>query len=106
MITLNVKLQIEEQYLQDLLDIAEEGRINYWVDELTVITPITEDNGEVEIVDADGDIFTITKKGLIKAIETFINDNPELASETLELPDAGITDSIVQIAIFGEVVYG
>lgn len=104
MLEFNLKVQVEDEYLDDIIDIAREGGINYWAEEVIVVTPMVESNGEMFIMDIEGEGHEITRKELIKAIQIFINDNPTL--DPLNDPDAGIADSIVQIATFGEIIYG
>ena len=104
MIEFDIKIQVDDNYLDDIIDIAIEGGINYWAEEVIVFTPMSENNGKVFIMDIEGDGHEITREELIKAIQTFIDNNPEI--DTLEDPDAGVADAIVQIAVFGEVVYG
>lgn len=103
------KISISPQEIEDLLATAFEGGINYWCDAVEVDKEPTEDytfasqaltrGGTLKVyVNEEDEIRTLTLEKILQAI----------ADEQVDFDDydAGVADSVVQRAAFGEVIYG
>jgi hypothetical protein len=124
-ITLTTTIDIPDSVLEDVLTTAVEGGINYWAS--LVNTERREDLRvrEAAILDvADGEVgeyFLLTGERMALGVERLaaaigrdIHPNSEVGGQFLELiydndldaADATLADAIVQMACFGELVYG
>ena len=115
---------VTDENLTDILVCAFEGGINYWCGQVIVkdgdykgancAASSIAKGSTLILVDAEEieDDAEINKEKMLKAIEKYINENGtgivDLDSKELDCGqiDAEVADCIVQLAAFGEVVYG
>jgi len=114
---INVVVDVADGVLDDILTTAFEGGSNYWLDSVTIKDkPDTPHKNlyNSEIISMGGTLYcdsedngraVLTKKRLLNAIEWYIKDNGG-DLDFLEDHDAQDADTILQYALFGEVVYG
>lgn len=121
-ITVETELQISKEDIDDIMSAALEGGITYWADSAEVgpegfLGEYASENisrgGILIIHDAEDDVeHTLTLDKLIGGIKLFISNG--LAPngmvwageiDTCQV-DGEAADAIVQLALFGEVVYG
>lgn len=120
---INLKIEITNEDIDDIVCTALEGGITYWCNKCNVVgdyrgewahEQISHGGKLILFDDESGDTHVLTKDKLIFGIERFIEDysgKPYMdiincgKIDTCQV-DAVIADIIVQIAIFGEVVYG
>ena len=112
-----VHIVIPDSFLDDILTTAFEGGSNYWLDSVTIKdkpdTPhknlynseIVSRGGALLCDSVDNGSAVLTKKRLLNAIEWYIKDNGG-DLDFLEDHDAQDADTILQYAVFGEVIYG
>ena len=128
---INVVVDVPDHFLDDILTTAFEGGSNYWLDSVKVVSrgktydtviksaEVISIGGTLEIHDdervstspitwASGYVVGVrnpilTKERLLNAIEWYIGIN---GLGVLDDHDAQDSDSILQYALFGEVVYG
>lgn len=113
------KSEAREEWLRDLLITAVEGGINYWAS----VSDYRPDEGSVTVHDEeDGDTYSVTTDTIATAVGKFMRGENgcqfiesagdgqfKLSNRTNGEDgdyDAGDADCILQIACFGEVVYG
>ena len=148
MFTVNVKNEMSDKTLCNILQIAFDGGINYWCrsafvldndDNMHITNPNLPEHCMDDFIkdkltlnifnfdkweDADYDKYClrfilsepfendqieydIDYHGLVKALEKWMNDNKKcFIGVDGDHLDAGDCDSIVQIALFGKVVFG
>ena len=115
---INVVVDVSDTVLDDILTTAFEGGSNYWLDSVTIKDkPDTPHKNlyNSEIVSRGGTLMCynedelegklLTKKRLLNAIEWYIKDNGG-DLDFLEDHDAQDSDTILQYALFGDVIYG
>lgn len=114
---INVVVDVSDSFLDDILTTAFEGGSNYWLDSVTIKdkpdTPhknlynseIVSRGGALLCDSVDNGSAVLTKKRLLSAIEWYIKDNGG-DLDFLEDHDAQDADTILQYAVFGEVIYG
>jgi len=102
---INVVVDVPDEFLDDILTTAFEGGSNYWLDQVSMSsTDAILTGGNVYCYSGDEiDKRVLTKKKLLGAIEWYIGIN---GLGVLDDHDAGDSDSILQYALFGEVIYG
>ena len=112
---INVVVDVPDSFLDYILTTAFEGGSNYWLDSVTIKDkPDTPHKNlyNSEIISMGGTLYcdsedngraVLTKKRLLNAIEWYIGIN---GLDVLEDHDAQDADTILQYALFGEVVYG
>lgn len=117
---INVVVDVPDSFLDDILTTAFEGGSNYWLKQVSLQpkpdTPITSRKFELnhpEIISMDCALMCynedelegklLTKDKLLNAIEWYIGIN---GLDVLDDHDAQDADTILQYALFGEVVYG
>lgn len=125
-ITLTTKIEIPESVLEDVLTTAVEGGISYWAEgedckrreDLTVweITVWDAEDPQVRFVlDADTMVTGVRRlheevtAGTIPAgseIATALRHHLFSEEDGLEYADGTLADAIVQMACFGEIVFG
>ena len=117
-----LKISVTNEDIDDIMVTALEGGINYWCDKATVIgAPLGEfaseqisHGGTLKLHDMeDNKNYLLTIDMLLKGIKMAIEDcyfseydwhnGKEL--DTCNV-DANVADVIIQLAIFGDVVYG
>jgi len=118
-----LSVDVSDQFLYDILTTAAEGGIGYWADYRTVRDEALDVREIHDIQDTeDGDPF---EKGFLNIADIVLGLNKICAGETslhhkaasfilrcVQNPDGGETldaddcDSIVQVALFGDLVYG
>lgn len=114
---IEIKIKVTEEDIDDICCTAFEGGINYWVD----YVKYTSDDYASEYVAKGGSItmygfdddeeFRLDRNVILNGIEKYISEfgSENLISdgkiETYNI-DAEIADCIVQLGLFGEIVYG
>jgi hypothetical protein len=118
------KITVTDGNIDDIMITAFEGGINYWVGLVTYPKdfPAREARPENEYghkrntyemislgcsifihPDEDNHSYELTRDKVIKGIKRYFTENPEADWDSL---DANSADSIVQYALFNELVYG
>lgn len=115
------KLKIEQEDIDDIMVGALEGGINYWVNKVDVVGEYLEEyaseqisnGGTLRLYDYEAELwYELTLEKFLKGIQKWYEDgcdryNAVQNDGTLDCCniDAGAADSIVQYAIFGEIIY-
>jgi hypothetical protein len=108
-----IQVDISNQFIDDLIDTAGMS-IGYWASEAT-----QDDEQETYTVteQESGDEFVITYRRIAKSLEDLIAGKGKIAKEILSnlrtavmeddasYVDSEVADSVIQYAIFGEIVY-
>ena len=121
-IEVNLNITVTSEDIDDIMATAREGGINYWCDKATVVGNYLGEfaseqiarGGTLKLHDAEENKnHLLTRDGLLKGIKMAIENNyftdygwhngKEL--DTCNV-DAEVADVIIQLAIFGDVVYG
>lgn len=110
---LNITVQITNQFLLDLMCTAVEGGINYWAGVVDTVRDDDLNYLSVSIVDLEnmgdygGDVPSriVTPDLMLAGLQAFLNEYPDRVS-ILEDHDAEDADCVMQMAVFGELVYG
>ena len=112
---INVVVDVPDSFLADILVTAFEGGSNYWLDSVSIKDkPDTPHKNlfNSEIISMGGTLYcdsedngraVLTKESLLGAVEWYIGIN---GLGVLDDHDAQDSDTILQYALFGEVVYG
>jgi hypothetical protein len=119
---MQLTITISNQTIGDLLVTALEGGINYWCDRATVKRENGQRLSNNEIVDHpdwlpgceftfrdadDGIEQTIGFEAFNTALETMVANHPKHFADIInDNHDADTADVLVQLALFGELVYG
>ncbi len=124
--TINYTVPITDELIEDLLCTAFEGGITYWAENISCkdredmlkvkgwkheyLTKTKKKDAVMYIHGIDGDKAKITKKSIIDALQK-MDDKENGCTKALgrilnETYDADDCDIVVQMACFGEVVYG
>lgn len=136
MFTINVKSEFKDKVLSDILITAIEGGINYWCSSAFVIDAISEEKVDINVLDIprvfdfdndedadynkhlikfvlhepikdDGTDYYMSYNDLVEAVQTWCENNEALSLRLdFDNLDAEDCDQIVQIALFGKVIYG
>jgi len=124
--TINRTVEISDELIEDILCGAFEGGITYWANNVSChdnedmkkvggwkheyLTKTKKKDAKLIIHETDGGDVAMSKKSIIDTLQKM--DDPKNGyTETLEsilneTYDAGDCDIVVQMACFGEVVYG
>ena len=124
--TINRTVEISDELIEDILCGAFEGGITYWANNISChdnedmekvggwkheyLTKTKKKNAKLIIHTIEGGQVTMSKKSIIDTLHKM--DNPEngytkaLGRILNETYDADDSDIVVQMACFGEVVYG
>ena len=123
--TIKMTIEISDEMIENLLCSAFEGGSNYWTNWVNIADKkdakkvggyLSEYLTTTKLKDAklivctDNDEIEITKKSIIDALQKM--DNPKykhtkaLKEIIAETYDAGHADCVLQMACFGEVIYG
>ena len=125
--TINRRIEISDEMIEDILCTAFEGGITYWAENISCkdnddmkkvggwkheyLTKTKKKDAVMYIHDAEtGEKYPMTKKSIIDALQKM--DNPKyqytkaLNRILIGQSDADDADIVVQTACFGEVVYG
>lgn len=108
----DVRFQITTQLLWDLMTTAVEGGINYWGsvqsttrdDDLNVLNFSVVDLESAE--DGESEIYTVDAVKMLHALQALLTQYPWRRRIVDEDYDAEDADCVVQMACFGEVMYG
>ena len=110
--------EIEAEYVDDMITTAFEGGVNYWCDSVKVVkeTSFEEPNydgfasqqltrhNELLIHDMEEDIWLrLTLSNFMTGLQKAVDKR---GTNLLEDFDAEDADVIVQLAVFGDIVYG
>ena len=123
---INRRIEISDELIENILCGAFEGGITYWADNVSChdnedmkkvggwiheyLTKTKKKDAKLIIHETDGGDVAMSKKSIIDTLQKM--DDPKNGyTETLEsilneTYDAGDCDIVVQMACFGEVVYG
>jgi hypothetical protein len=132
-IIINYEVELDDQFIEDLIVTAFEGGSNYWVDHVIINHPdgdkpkgepgstwaasALNSGGNIVVFtqeEADSHDFppiTMTKEMLVKGVQMWAKEFPERVSIDNGSIDMGNTDAddadaIFQYALFDEVVFG
>lgn len=103
-----IKVKISDDDLYNILDAAFYSGISYWCDLVEVINPVqgakylgehVTGGGTLKLQDDDGGSHWLTKAKMLKGLSLY--DNHDFDSF-----DAGDADCVVQLALFGQIIYG
>ena len=126
---INISLEITDEMIEDILCCAFEGGITYWADNVSCedkedmkkvggwkheyLTKTKKKDAKLIIwtnEEYNGDKYPITKKSIIEALEKMGNPkykHTKTLGRILDATyDAWDSDAVLQIACFGEVMYG
>jgi hypothetical protein len=120
--------EFSTQDINDLVVTALEGGINYWCGKAVInkdrdgkIIGVSDEDqekvnyasdvigygGSLTLHDAESsDKWKLTRDSMLKGIKMFCEDRCTDPAELIDNHDAGDADSIVQYALFDELVYG
>lgn len=115
---------IAEQRIADVLVGAFEGGSNYWVEAADIVIP-GEGNGAtssqvedwgrrvaaslygVVIVHADNECYQLDRAAILRGLEAMALKYPKDLNDIVnENDDAETSDKLLQLSLFGELVYG
>jgi len=120
-ITVKIEKTIEftNENINDLMVTALEGGINYWCDKVVIISEpedakinyasdIISAGGTLELHDAESnDRWELTLEKILKGIKWYCEKNGITdADDLIDDHDADTADSIIQYALFDEIVFG
>lgn len=121
-IEVEIKLSVTEEDIDDIMCTALEGGITYWCNKAKVVGEYLGEygheqiarGGTLELYDMEDDaVYELTREKLLNGIKLavehgYYNDYGWYAGHYLDTcnVDAYVADTIVQLAIFGEVIYG
>ena len=123
---INKRIEISDELIENILCGAFEGGITYWADNVSChdnedmkkvggwkheyLTKTKKKDAKLIIHETDGGDVAISKKSIIDALQKMDDQKngctKALASILNETYDADDCDIVVQMACFGEVVYG
>ena len=120
---LKMDVTINQRDIDDIMSIALEGGITYWCSYVEVVggeylgeyaSDQISRGGKLKLYDAEEDKqYTLTLLMLLKGIEAFIEWDRgahEIVNRDGEIDtykiDAEIADQIIQLALFGDIIYG
>lgn len=117
-------VEVTDEDIDDLMCGALEGGINYWCDEAEVVGDYLGEyaseqisrGGQLKLYDYEEDeVYELDKEKFLKGLEMYIK-NPtadnilEQIDGVMKLDccnaDSYVCDAIIQLALFGEIVYG
>ncbi len=112
---ITIEVEIDDQIIEDILVTAFEGGINYWCCRVTghkegiASDWFTKGGGSSLriLVDSDPDRHDLTLDNLLDAISQAVKQG--VCSGCFDddwYVDAGQADWIIQMAVFGEIIYG
>ena len=118
--TINFKLNMQD--IDDIMACALEGGINYWCSEAKVIGEYLGEyaseqisrGGILELYDTENDeVYLFDIKKFIQGFEAWVENGYDYNGAVsangkvdTSLIDAGDADTIIQLALFDEIVYG
>lgn len=119
---INLKIEVTDEDIDDIMTTALEGGITYWCNKAEVEGKYLGEyaseqiarGGTLKLYPADEDkTYTLTLEKLLKGIEQAIEEEYFLSYEwwgvsgidTMNV-DADVADVIIQLALFGTIVYG
>lgn len=120
--TIQIPFKIDDEFIDDVLTTCFEGGSNYWICEVKLgkkkptekvryASQVISKDGELLIVggEEDGKEYLLNLdmfiKGVKKYIKHCIENNREIVLDT-SMIDGDIADTILQFALFGDVIYG
>jgi hypothetical protein len=114
--TINPPVNITIKMVDDILVAAFEGGINYWCREVivadfknqTLASNVIAAGGEIFLVPNEEDerSYRLTLDSFLKGYQAYCVLFEQSPSTVYENHDASTADCIVQLAIFGEILYG
>jgi len=110
----NIEVTLTEDRIASILVGAMEGGSNYWIDWITYAPYKSIEDGKLELrlpieIKEDGEIttHTLTREKLQKGLELLASTEPYQWSLIYdEQDDASTADILLQLSLFGEIVYG
>ena len=118
-VTINFKLNMQD--IDDIMACALEGGINYWCSEAKVIGEYLGEyaseqisrGGILELYDTEDEVYLFDIKKFIQGFEAWVENGYDYNGAVsangkvdTSLIDAGDADTIIQLALFDEIVYG
>ena len=119
-----IEFEVTDQDIDEIVGTAFDCGITYWaisakpyayVDGKRVQTCLGEyasdqisRGGQVDITDEEGDIFTLTKERFLNGVKLYVMQNSKIISEgklNMWDVDACVADSIIQYALFDDIIY-
>jgi hypothetical protein len=118
--TIKVKFEVSTEQINDLMVAALEGGINYWCSkaEIAYIPKKSKENivyasdvigfdGTLILYDAESqDKWKLTQKNFLQGLVMEIERSGLTFDELYENHDATTADTIIQFALFGEIIFG
>lgn len=123
-VELNVELVVTQEDMYDIMCGALAGGINYWCDEAEVVgdylghyaSEQISRGGQLKLYDFEAEEkYILTKEKLLEGIKKYCQE-PTRCNIVEQIDgkfvldccnaDAEVCDAIVQLALFGEVIYG
>ena len=115
--TFEITITITEEFLEDVAVTALEGGINYWAAEVKIPEDVEEKcdgmwasqilaktDEDIFIIDDEDEQHTINRKKLLSGIQLYSQQGNDV-SDAGNI-DADAADTIFQLAVFNEIVYG
>lgn len=112
-----VSHKFSDEDLNDLVSTALEGGINYWCGEVKFIdipngtyfehsSDVISIGGKLLLCDAESDdTWLLDRDKLLKGIQMYCENNNVAPSDLMDIYDANDADSIIQYAVFGELMF-
>ena len=124
-LVIEMKVEVTQEDIDDIMCIALEGGVNYWISQCRVVgekllgeyaSEQISRGGELELYDYEEDTWhLLTKNSFLEGLKKYLenpccSDIAEVIDNKIRIDtsyaDAEVCDVIIQLAIFGEIVYG
>lgn len=116
-ITVATEYELSDSWIDGVIITAFEGGINYWADEAKVVdgdykgatyaAEVPTRGGAVLIHDYSEDEWhTLTLDKMVEGIKAYFNKGFINPNAIIDDYDASDADCMIQLALFGEIVYG
>ena len=119
MFTINNKIALSADNIDDLMVTALEGGINYWCEDCLIknipaesecvfASHVISKNGVLTLFDLDStEKWDLTLEMFLKGVKKYCEENNiDSAEDLMDNHDAYTADDIIQYAIFDEIIYG
>lgn len=111
---LNYKIPVRDEDIDDIMVTALEGGVNYWCESLDVVdddykgakyaSHVISRGGELIFRSFHGEVQNLTLDKLKRGFELFQEQIGVVFD--VEQHDAGDADALIQLSLFGRLVYG
>ncbi len=122
MTTVNVPVELDDQFFEDMIVTAFEGGCNYWIDHVTINHPegekpkgkpvstwaasaLNKGGTMVVFIQEEESPATMTKEMLVSGVQMWLNKHKK-PLEAIENYDADDADEVMQYALFKGLVFG